>query len=51
MIGEGTKNYVFSKFAVAQFENYMSQNETLADSSFDIDIASMQPIEKLRNYS
>ncbi len=45
----GTKTTEFQKFAISQFKNISGNNETLGNSSFEVNIA--EPVEKIRNYS
>ena len=39
----------FQKFSIGQFKNISGNNETLGNSSFEVNIN--EPIEKVRNYS
>ena len=41
----------FSNLAIAQFENVNGQTETLSESSFVIDLTTIEPEAKQRNYS
>lgn len=45
----GTTTTEFQKFAISQFKNISGNNETLGNSSFEVNIA--EPVEKIRNYS
>jgi hypothetical protein len=45
------KQQPFGNLAVAQFENVNGQSETLAESSFTINLATIEPQAKQRNYS
>lgn len=45
----GTETTEFQKFAISQFKNISGSNETLGNSSFEVNIA--KPVEKIRNYS
>lgn len=45
----GTETTEFQKFAISQFKNINGNNETLGNSSFEVNIA--EPVEKIRNYS
>ena len=45
----GTETTEFQKFAISQFKNISGNNETLGNSSFEVNIA--EPVEKIRNYS
>ena len=45
------KQQPFGNLAVAQFENVNSQLETLAESSFTVNLATIEPQAKQRNYS
>lgn len=51
LIDNSGKIYPFSNFSVSQFENVNGQSETLANSSFNINVAEIKPQEKQRNYS
>lgn len=41
----------FSNLAIAQFENVNGQTETLSESSFVVDLTTIEPEAKQRNYS
>lgn len=41
----------FSNLAIAQFENVNGQTETLSESSFVVDLTTVEPEAKQRNYS
>lgn len=41
----------FSNLAIAQFENINGQTETLSESSFVVDLTTIEPEAKQRNYS
>ena len=41
----------FSNLAIAQFENVSGQTETLSESSFVVDLTTIEPEAKQRNYS
>lgn len=41
----------FSNLAIAQFENVNGQTETLSESSFAVDLTTIEPEAKQRNYS
>lgn len=45
------KQQPFGNLAVAQFENVNGQSETLAESSFTVNLATIEPQAKQRNYS
>lgn len=45
------KQQPFGNLAVAQFENVNGQLETLAESSFTVNLATIEPQAKQRNYS
>lgn len=45
----GTETTEFQKFTISQFKNINGNNETLGNSSFEVNIA--EPVEKIRNYS
>ena len=45
------KQQPFGNLAVAQFENVNGQLETLAESSFSVNLAAIEPQAKQRNYS
>lgn len=45
----GTKTTRFQKFSIGQFKNINGNNETLGNSSFEVNIS--EPVEKVRNYS
>ena len=50
-IDNSGKRYAFQDLAVAPYVNVNGEQETLANSSFSVDIASIEPEEKQRNYS
>lgn len=43
--------FPFRNLCIAQFNNIAGQSETLSKSSFTIDLANIEPQEKIRNYS
>lgn len=45
------KQQPFSNLAIAQFENVNGQTETLSESSFVVDLTTIEPEAKQRNYS
>lgn len=45
------KQRPFSNLAIAQFENVNGQTETLSESSFVVDLTTIEPEAKQRNYS
>ena len=45
------KQQPFSNLAIAQFENANGQTETLSESSFVVDLTTIEPEAKQRNYS
>lgn len=45
------KQQTFSNLAIAQFENVNGQTETLSESSFVVDLTTIEPEAKQRNYS
>lgn len=45
------KQQHFSNLAIAQFENVNGQTETLSESSFVVDLTTIEPEAKQRNYS
>jgi len=45
------KQQPFANLAIAQFDNINGQTETLAESSFSINLAAIEPQAKQRNYS
>lgn len=51
LIDDSGKQYPFANLAIAQFENAAGQDETLADSSFVVNIGNVEPEIKQRNYS
>lgn len=51
MIDDSGKQYPFSNLAIAQFTNIKGQSETLSNSSFDINLADIEPQDESRNYS
>lgn len=51
MLDDSGNQYPFLPLSVAQFINIKGQYETLSDSSFDINLADIEPQEKQRNYS
>lgn len=51
MIDDSEKQYPFSNLAIAQFTNIKGQPETLSNSSFDINLADIEPQDESRNYS
>ena len=51
LLDNSGKQQPFANLAIAQFENVNGQTETLAESSFDIDLAAIEPQAKQRNYS
>ena len=51
MIDNSGKLYPYSNLAIAQFENVNGQSETLSESSFNINLADIEPQAKQRNYS
>lgn len=50
-IDESGKKYPFQKLSTAPFININGDSETLADSSFSIDMRSIEPEAEQRNYS
>jgi hypothetical protein len=51
MIDNSGKQYPFSNLSISQFTNIRGQTETLANSTFNINLADIEPQEKQRNYS
>lgn len=51
LLDNSGKQQPFANLAIAQFENVNGQTETLAESSFNIDLAAIEPQAKQRNYS
>lgn len=51
LIDNSGKQQPFGNLAVAQFENVNGQSETLAESSFTVNLATIEPQAKQRNYS
>jgi len=51
MINNSGVQYPFSNLSIAQFVNIKGQTETLADSTFVINLADIEPQEKQKNYS
>lgn len=51
LIYNSGKQQPFGNLAVAQFENVNGQSETLAESSFTVNLATIEPQAKQRNYS
>lgn len=51
LLNNSGKQQPFANLAIAQFENVNGQTETLAESSFNIDLAAIEPQSKQRNYS
>lgn len=51
MLDNSGKQFPFANLAIAQFTNTKGQSETLSNSSFAIDLASIEPQAKQRNYS
>lgn len=51
LIDNSGKQQPFSNLAIAQFENVNGQSETLAESSFTVNLATIEPQAKQRNYS
>lgn len=51
LLDNSGKQQPFDNLAIAQFENVNGQTETLAESSFNIDLAAIEPQAKQRNYS
>lgn len=47
----GERYYPWQPLAIAKFVNVNGEVETLADSTFTVDIENMKPVEALRNYS
>lgn len=50
-IDDGGKKYAFQNLAVAAFTNTEGAQETLANSSFSVDIAAIEPDAEEKNYS
>ena len=50
-IDNSGKRYAFQDLAVAPYVNVNGERETLANSSFSVDIASIEPEAEQRNYS
>lgn len=50
-IDNSGKRYAFQDLAVAPYVNVNGERETLANSSFSVDIASIEPDAEQRNYS
>lgn len=50
-IDNSGKRYAFQDLAVAPYVNVNGEQETLANSSFSVDIASIEPEAEQRNYS
>ena len=50
-IDNSGKRYTFQDLAVAPYVNVNGEQETLANSSFSVDIASIEPEAEQRNYS
>lgn len=51
MLDNSGNQYPFANLAIAQFVNIDGQSETLAESSFTINVADIEPQAKQRNYS
>ena len=51
LIDNSGKQQPFSNLAIAQFENVNGQTETLSESSFVVDLTTIEPEAKQRNYS
>lgn len=51
MIGSGTEKYQLFDFAVAGFDDYDGVRKSVADSSFNVSIGTIQPASEVRNYS
>lgn len=51
LIDNSGKKYPFNGLSISQFENIKSKMETLAESSFTIDLSTVEPNTKQRNYS
>lgn len=51
LIDNSGKQQPFSNLAIAQFENVNGQTETLSESSFSVDLTTIEPKAKQRNYS
>lgn len=51
LIDNSGKQQPFSNLAIAQFENVNGQTETLSESSFSVDLNTIEPKAKQRNYS
>lgn len=51
LMNNSGKQQPFGNLAVAQFENVNGQSETLAESSFTVNLATIEPQAKQRNYS
>lgn len=51
MIDNSGKQFPFDSLAIAQFTNVNGQSETLAESSFVVNLADIEPQAKQRNYS
>lgn len=51
MSDSSENQYPFDNLSIAQFVNVKGQSETLSNSSFNINLAEIEPQEKQRNYS
>lgn len=51
LLDNSGKQYPFENLSIAQFDNINGQKETLAESSFTINLSEIKPQEKQRNYS
>ena len=51
MIGSGTDKYQLFDFAVAGFDDYDGVRKSIANSSFNVPIGTIQPAAEVRNYS
>lgn len=51
LMNNSDKQQPFHNLAIAQFENVNGQSETLAESSFTVNLATIEPQAKQRNYS
>ena len=50
-IGSGADKYQLFDFAVAGFDDYDGVRKSIANSSFNVPIGTIQPAAEVRNYS